>query len=365
MPRPLSDRDGFVRRIERRRDAARWVSHARHRVGLAERPSQAELYDATFRSDEEAVSYFYALRNDHLPDLENPTWVNEKIRWQFVNHPNPLMSLAADKIAMRDYLRFKGAAFPAPEILLTGSSSAELRAAELPRRFVLKASGSSGQNHFEDGSRETPRAELVARLDQWNSLDYWRHAGEMHYRGLRKRWLVEELLTPADGIVEYKFYCIHGEPIFILAISDRVGPHYKCALFDLDWKPVDFHWRGYAPNATDTPRPRDLEALVAEARRLSEDFIHVRVDFLQVGDRLLFSELTFSGGAARNPFVPLTKNLEFGGMIDLSRAPIYLARGRRIAASLGWPTPPARPTRPAAMARWTANLAYGFPVRGA
>ena len=62
-------------------------------------PSQAEIYDGTFRSDEEAVSYFYALKNDHLPDFENPTWINEKVRWQFLNQPNPLMSLAADKIA--------------------------------------------------------------------------------------------------------------------------------------------------------------------------------------------------------------------------------------------------------------------------
>src|SRR4051812_20215794 len=109
MPRLFSDRDSFVRRIERRREAARGVAHARRTVGLAHGPTQPDIYDGTFRNDEEAVSYFYALRNDHLPDFENPTWVNEKIRWQFLGRPNPLMSLAADKIAVRSYLAYKGA----------------------------------------------------------------------------------------------------------------------------------------------------------------------------------------------------------------------------------------------------------------
>ena len=364
MPLLDADRDGFVRKIERQRDAVRWVSHARHRVGLARKPSQAEVYNATFWSDEEAISYFYALRNDHLPDLENPTWINEKVRWQFLHHPNPLMSLAADKIAMRDYLRFKGAAFAAPDILAMGETAEDLEKATLPRRFVLKATASSGQNHFEDGARPTPRAELVAKLNQWNSLDYWRHAGEMHYRGMRKRWLIEELVTPSDKLVEYKFYCLHGEPIFVLVISDRVGTNYNCALFDLDWKPVDYHWRGYPATARTTGRPAMLDRLIEQAKLLSEDFMHVRVDFMQCGDRVLFSELTFSGGAARNPFVPLVKNVELGRMLDLDRAPEYLSRGQHVSAALGWTLAAQRVPRASRRVAWWSSPAFGKPARG-
>ena len=363
MPRLLSDRDNFVRKIERRRDTVRFVSHAKHRFGLAPRPSRAEVYDATFRSDEEAVSYFYALRNDHLPDFANPTWINEKVRWQFLHHANPLMSLAADKIAMRDYLRFKGSVFAPPEIVAMGSTPEELLAADLPRRYVLKAAAGSGQNHFEDGTRATPRAELLAKLDYWDRHDYWRHAGEMHYRAIEKRWLVEELVTPSDRIIEYKFYCIHGEPIFVLVISDRVGTRYKCALFDLDWKPAGFHWRDFPATAASTERPAALATLIDEARRLSEDFLHVRVDFMQCGDRVLFSELTFSGGAARNPFVPLVKNVEFGRMVDLARAPEYLARGQQIAAGLGWPGALQKQQRSAPAVRWQPAPVFGYPAQ--
>ena len=336
MPRLFSDRDSFVRRIERRREAARWVAHARRKVGLAHGPTQAAIYDGTFRSDEEAVSYFYALRNDHLPDLEHPTWVNEKVRWQFINRPNPLMGLTADKIAVRSYLTYKGARYLPPETVATGSQPEELLSAPLPKRFALKATSSSGQNYFEDGTRGASRAELVAMVSRWNQTEYWRHAGEMHYRGLRKRWQVEELVGSPDQITEYKFYCLHGEPMFILVISGRSGSSYDCALFDLDWKLVDFHWRGYSATAASTERPAQLDALIDEARLLSEDFIHVRVDFMQCGGRIMFSELTFSGGAARNPFVPLVKNVELGDRIDLGRWSEYVERGERIAGELGW-----------------------------
>lgn len=90
LPRQDADRDGFVRMIRRRRRLARILARLRR---FPRRPGQAEVHDATFRSDAEAVGYAYALRNDHLPDLERPEWLIEKIRWQFLHHPNPLMTL--------------------------------------------------------------------------------------------------------------------------------------------------------------------------------------------------------------------------------------------------------------------------------
>ena len=228
MPRPLSDRDSFVRKIERRRDAVRWVSHARHRVGLAERPSQAEVYDATFRSDAEAVSYFYALtqrspagfRESHLGQREDPLAVSPP-------------SEPADEPRRRQDLRARLSALQGRGLLRVGDHRNRLdgRGAR-PRDPAAHASCSSAPRA---AGRITSRTAAVrrhapswsAKLEHWNGLDYWRHAGEMHYRPLPKRWLVEELVTPGDLLVEYKFYCIHGEPVFILVISDRVGPQLQ------------------------------------------------------------------------------------------------------------------------------------------
>lgn len=334
MPRFDRDRNAFLKEIERRQRWAWRMARVRHGLGRLSRPVQAEAYDQTFRSDLDAVTYFYAERNDHMPDFDNPRWVNEKIRWQFLNHPNPLMTLAADKAAVRDYLKLKGAELPAPEMYGVFSTGEELAAARLPRRYVLKSTFGCGRHHFLDEAEPVRRRAIASRLSELGDWDHWRIMGELHYRGIPKRWLAEENVGPVDTIKEYKFYCLHGQPIFVLYISDRAPGGFRHALFDINWGPVDFHWNGHPESATRPPRPKAFEQMVAEAKRLSEDFLHVRVDFLQQGDRTYFSELTFSGGGARNPFVPYIQNEVLGEMLDLSHADAYLERGRRVVERL-------------------------------
>jgi hypothetical protein len=337
MPRFDIDRETFVRRVEGRRRWAYRQYWLREMLGAPPRRSrQAAVYDAAFRSDAEAVTYFYARVNDHMPDFDAPVWINEKVRWQFLNHPNPLMSMAADKIAVRAYLAWKGVAIRPPEMLAMGTDPAELADLALPDRFVLKSAYGSGQNHVEGGSPPTARADLVATVAGWSRWDQWRQTGELHYRCLPKRWLVEEFVEARREKLEFKFFCFAGEPAFVTVITERNGHAYKRAVYDLEWNRLELGIRGTTTDPRPVRRPRELELMVDEARRLSEDFLHVRVDFLKFDGRLLFSELTFANLAAGLPFEPVVANRALGERMDLARAPEYLARGRRTAAELGW-----------------------------
>ena len=325
-----------MRRVERRHLWAWRLAKLRRRVVRTSTSLQAEAYQRAFPHDIDAVTYHYAVKNDHLPDFDNPSWVNEKIRWQFLNHQNPLMTLGADKAAVRDYLAYKGAEIRAPELYAVVSTGQELVEADLPERYVLKSTFGYSQNHFVQETGGAERRRLAGKIAEWNAWDHWRLMGELHYRGIEKRWLAEEVICDLQKVREYKFYCLHGQPIFVLYITERQDGGYKHALFDMNWRPLDFHWNGHARSTAAPPqRPDDFEKLVAEAKRLSEDFMHVRVDFLQSDTRYYFSELTFSGGAARNPFVPFIKNEILGEMLDLSRAGEYLERGRAITSILG------------------------------
>jgi hypothetical protein len=342
MPRVDVDRNSYVRQMDRR---VRWgwrVSRLKQRLAGDDTPVQGAAYDRTFRSDAEAVTYHYAVRNDHLPDFDAPAWINEKVRWQFLNHANPLMTLTADKAAVRQYLRYKGAQIPAPELYAVGAGARDLLAADLPERFVLKSTSGWAQNRFVDGASPEVRRDLAATVTEWERWDHWRLLGELHYRGIAKRWLAEEVIGSPARISEYKFYCIMGEPQFFMYMTDRAGNDVRCSLFDLKWRPTPFHWSGYAHTA-DRPdrRPAAFEKMLAEARRLSEDFMHVRVDFLECDGRVYFSELTFAGGGARNPFLPRIQNEAFGEIMDLRRAADYAARGRAIASSIELPIPAA------------------------
>jgi hypothetical protein len=342
MPQAGGDRNGFVTRIEARRTLAFRLERLRRCIPGTARPLEAAVYDRTFRTDAEAVAYHYARLNDHLPDLEAPVWINEKIRWQFVNHPNPLMTLAADKIAVRDYLAFKGARIAAPRLIATGEDPVALMRTDLPESFVLKSAHGSGQVHVERAGACTPPRVLAARAARWRRIDQWRRTGEMHYRGVPKRWLVEECVPARARRLEFKIACFNGEPAYLTVITERGRAGYRRATYDCDWRPAGLGVRGLEEDPRPVPRPAALDLMLAEARRLSEDFLHVRVDFLMFDDRLVFSELTFAGLGARLPFEPLAANAALGARMDLDRAPDLLARGRGIVARLA-----ARRTAPA------------------
>lgn len=333
MPRYDIDRNEFLHRIERRRRWAFRRGRVRRVLG-ARKPLQTMVYDASFRSDEEVVSYHYAKANDHMPNFEAPTWVNEKVRWQFLNHRNPLMSLAADKIAVRDYLRLKGAEVPPPALIASGNDPQALKNAELPERFVLKSAFGTRQNHYQTGESRLTRRQLAAKAGAWMEWDLWRQTGELHYRDVPKRWLVEELVPAEREQLEFKFFCMHGEPVFVSVITERRGKAYRRAVYDLAWNRLELGTPGIGPDPRPVPRPRDLDLMTTEARRLSEDFLHVRVDFLKFDGRLVFSELTFATLGATVPFLPARLNWELGARMDLSLAPTYLERGRLIGDSL-------------------------------
>jgi hypothetical protein len=360
MPQAGADRNAFVARIERRRSLVYRLGRLRRRLGGAARPLETEVYDRTFRSDAEAVAYHYARHNDHLPDLDDPVWLNEKIRWQFLHHPNPLMTLAADKIAVRDYLAFKGARIAPPALIAVGCDPADLQRIDLPGSFALKSAHGSGQVHLERSGACTPQRVLAARAAAWWRIDQWRRTGEMHYRAVPKRWLVEELVPAARRRLEYKIACFNGEPSYITVITERGPEGYRRATYDCDWRPIGLRVRGLAEDPHPVPRPASLDLMLAEARRLSEDFLHVRVDFMAFDDRLMFSELTFASLGARLPFEPHAANAALGARMDLARAPDLLARGRGIVARLATQFPEQAVARPAAVT--PQPLAVAAPV---
>lgn len=340
----------------------RWrlrVAERRYRAARALRLTsltrQQALWDWGLGTDEQALTYYYALNNDHLPDLRTPVWLNEKIRWQFLNHPNPLMSLAADKVAVRDYLRYAGTTIAAPDLVAVGNSPEEFLRTPLPRRFVLKSTHGSAQLHIEDGAGRACRARLATMIGEWNRCDWWRQCGELHYRGIPKRWMVEEYVPARQEKLEYKIFCFMGEPRFITVITERDGTNFRRVTMDLDWNRVSFTTRGFAPDPRTVAPPPELDTILAEARRLAQPFLHVRVDFLKFDGRLVFSELTFAAMGALVPFEPIEANREIGALMDLSQSENRLAQGRRIARRLGWtdsmstdtPDRPARAGEPA------------------
>ena len=301
--------------------------------------------DFTFRNDADAVALPFAQVQGRLPDLKAPkTWA-EKVRWTFLHHRNPLLSLVSDKIAVRSYLALKGAQFAPPKLLATGWKPEDILLMDLPERLALKASNSCGANLFHTGPNLPDRKALLRQLRLWRDTDFWRRHGELFYRDIPWRFLVEELLPSDQRRLEYKIFCFHGEPLWVSVVGARGSNGIKRIGHFPDWSPVPFGTRGIKSSPEPAQRPEALDLLLAEARRLSADFMHIRVDFLHYDDRLVFSELTVSNNGMRSPIDPPDKDLWVGSHMDLSREAEYARLGQDIARQLAWPPSPPKGDR--------------------
>ena len=132
------------------------------------------------------------------------------------------------------------------------------------------------------------------------ACDYATLLREMQYAGLARKIIVEAMVPtripgPPD---DYKFHCIHGEPLVCQIDHGRFGRSWSRLFQVPHFSPMDAadgldHPAGFSVAARDR-----LDAMIAAARALSAPFDFVRVDLYDGADGIYFGELTFSPAAA-------------------------------------------------------------------
>ncbi|MBR9843987.1 MAG: hypothetical protein GYB25_12565 [Rhodobacteraceae bacterium] len=306
------------------------AKQARRRARFMPRSArQAFIYDTTFRNEIEAVAYFLAENTGHVPDFTNPTLYSERLRGQFLTHPNPLLSIAADKIAMRAYCDLFDLPIRPPRLLATFDNPTDLIPAELPETCMIKISDGCKMNLLHaPGMPVTPFAYRRFLRQKWH-IDHWRRHAELHYRDIPKRILVEEALLPVSAIREPMIFCAMGEPYLMIEETHRTALQDRLAPLE-----VTRQGRQSAPLSTYGTKP-EIDAMLQTARLLSENLSHCRIDFMRIDTRLYLSEITIS---PRGYYVPLETPLHEElrcSLLDMSRLPELLEKGRKIAADLG------------------------------
>ena len=305
------------RRAERR---ARWMPRAAR---------QRFIYDNTFTNDIEAVAFFLAENLGKMPDFANPRVYSEHLRAQFLTHPNPLMAIAADKIALRDYCDLFDLPIRPLPLFATFENPHDLVPGDLPETAMIKIADGCKMNLLHGpGMPVTPFAYRQFLREFWH-IDHWRRHAELHYRDIPKRILVEEALLPVHSLQEHCVFCVMGEPYIIIDETRRT------ALRE-DLTPLE-HVHG---NARPAPlsafgTKAETDAMLQTARLLSENFYHCRVDFLRLGDRLALCEITLSPGGYYSKLDSDAHEKLRCGLLDPSRLPEFLDRGLKITKTLG------------------------------
>lgn len=265
--------------------------------------------------------YFYVetIKNDfkkslgYQLNLEDPRTFNEKLQWLKVNYRNPIMTICADKFAVRELIKGKIGAEYLNDLYGVYDSVEEIDLDKLPNKLVFKPNHSSGRVIICTDKNKLDWQKEKKKMKFWLKENYYYQGGEWCYKNIKPKIICEKLLN--EDIIDYKFMCFNGEPRCSVVCLER-QIELKINFYDLDWNRLPFKRK--SPNAYyDIPKPVNYDKMLEFSRVLSKDFPFVRVDFYEVDNKLYFGELTFFPGNGHKFFEPYSYDELLGTWIEL------------------------------------------------
>lgn len=272
-------------------------------------------------SDIECINALYKQYCGHLPDLDHPKCFSEKMQWMKLYYRNELMPIVGDKYTVREYLENLGYGYLLNDIIAVYESVDDIKISELPQRFVLKASHSSGWNIIVKDKKHFNWLMAKKNMRYWllNKIDW--DGREWHYGEMKPRIVCEKYLEDTSGgLMDYKFFCFNGEPRFMQLNVDRGLPSATQNYYDLNWNLLPFGKSLPHNPIIQAEKPKHFDEMVKLARELSKPFPYVRMDFYEANGRIYFGEFTFFPCSGMPDFIPAVWDMKVGEMLTLPKA---------------------------------------------
>lgn len=269
------------------------------------------------KSPVDFISFIYKRHTGNVLNLENPKSFNERLQWLKINHYDKLAVKCADKYEVRSYVKDKGLEEILNELIGVYNSSEEIDFSALPDQFVLKANHGSGMNIIVKNKSKINKRRIIKKLDEWLSINYGYMSGEWVYRDIEPKILCEKYISDSNGeLNDYKIFCFDGKAHYIQVDVDRFTDH-KRNIYSPEWELLDVSI-GY-PNdmSLKINKPNNLVKIIKYAEKLAEPFVHTRVDFYNLDDKIIFGELTFFHGGGFEKFTPEDYANQFGNKISI------------------------------------------------
>lgn len=271
-----------------------------------------------------AIKLIYRGQMKKKIDINNPITFNEKLQWLKLYDHNPLYTELVDKYEVRKYIKkWLGNDYLVPAIGVWDAPE-DINFESLPPKFVIKCTHDSGSTVVCRDKLKLNKEALIKHLRfRMKRSHYW--AGrEWPYKNVKPRIIAEMFMDSGDnlGLTDYKFYCFNGNPEF-LYISTGLENHETAhiSFFDLAGNFMPFRRADYSGFEVAPTMPlkfeemKEIAALCAE--KIGSDFL--RVDLYQIGDRVYFSEFTFTPCGGYMKFVPEEYDRKIGDLLELNR----------------------------------------------
>jgi len=265
-------------------------------------------------SDIEFLKRKYKLVMGKDLNLDNPKTFNEKLQWLKIYWRDDRATICADKYRVREYVKERGCEEILNELYGVWDNADDIDFDKLPNSFVLKANHGCGYNIFIKDKTQIDIKKIKKELNKMLRQKYYIKNREWVYEGIKPKIIAERLLSN-EMPIDYKFFCFNGEPKYLYTATER-ETDLKIDFFDLNFNKLNFR-RKYKNSEKIIDKPKCFDKMVEYAKKLSEDFPFVRVDFYEIEGKVIFGELTFFPGSGMEKFEPEEWDYKFGELLKL------------------------------------------------
>lgn len=249
-----------------------------------------------------------------LPNFSKPITFNEKLQLKKLINRDPLLTIAADKLASKDYVKSIVPSLYIPKTIWSAESVSDLDFLDitsLPGNYVYKANHTSQTIKIVRDYNHLSLERMKKLASSWLRHDQSGSLGEWAYSDIPRKVFIEEFLDfEGEAPDDYKFFVYNGKVKFIQLDSSRFTDH-KRNMFDRNWSDLGFDYS--YPRKSPTPeRPKFLDEMIENAEKIGKNFDFVRVDFYFYKNQITFGELTIYPGAGFEKFPDQKWDVEFG-----------------------------------------------------
>ena len=252
----------------------------------------------------------------------NLTTIQDKLNWLLIHESPENKTNIVDKILLHEYSKKilgKDICVPIYKIY---NNSDEINFGELPDKFVLKCNHGYGMNILCNNKSKLNKTDAIFKLNKWMKINFGLQTFEYQYININRKIFVEKYLC--DNINDYKIYCFNGIPKFIRVqklLSDNITKINN--YYNLDWTLNDIE-SGISKYFIRRPdisieKPKHLNLMIEYAKKLSSNFVFVRVDFYDINNSVYLGEMTFSPTNILFNNRDRNQTLYLGNLLDISK----------------------------------------------
>lgn len=254
-------------------------------------------------------------------NLSKPITFNEKLQWLKLHDRKKEYTAYADKYAVRDFVkRIIGEEYLV-DLLGVWENASDIDYEHLPKCFVIKGTHDSGSVVVCRDKNELDIEDTTKKMQASLKKNNYYYGRDWPYKMIKPRIIAEEFLDNGPlGLIDYKFYCFHGEPKF-LYVSQGLENHKtaRITFYNLDGTRAPFQRSDYKTHDEDPVFPDNFDEMVSIAKRLAVavDAPFIRIDLYNINNRIIFSEITFRPCSGYMRFVPEEWDKKVGDLLDI------------------------------------------------